>query len=78
MSKIEWISVGDSLPMVNEWVLFWHAGHGNWHIGWLYDYNKAMWTTRVFSPKWESGAKGVSHWMPLPKPPTTNGSGAEG
>ena len=65
----EWVSVEDRLPKSQADVLvvaFWHE---RWQtmIGWHSDMGKKW---RVITPHGEREPGGVTHWMPLPAPPT--------
>jgi len=59
-----WISVKDRLPKPKEGnVLVLISGNG-WH-----DYDVAYFGRTVFCDKYDDTVEGVTHWMPLPKPP---------
>ena len=67
--KQEWISVKDRLPKSNQEVLVYRGGHiGDLMNVYIY----------VGNDKWEdeygywsvTDDEGITHWMPLPEPPT--------
>lgn len=60
---MDWISIEDRLPEDNTEVLIWHKGECQiclWETSSWFD------ELRVDDPKPED----VTHWMPLPDPPT--------
>ena len=69
---MEWISVEDRLPEENELVLMWEPDFGEKGVV----ENGYFTEDKVFSDSYgELNNDVVTHWMPLPPPPDTNGKG---
>lgn len=62
----EWINIKDKMPKKFENVL---AANKR---GKQYDIDKAWWNGSCFDRSTKKPYKNVTHWMPLPNPPTDN------
>jgi hypothetical protein len=60
----EWISVKDSLPKEDEYVIAYDGQEVEKAFIMRYDNNNPIWTYYDWM-EWDH----VTHWMPLPKPP---------
>lgn len=60
--KTEWISVKESLPKESEALCY---GMGEYLIGYLYESNG-----KYNCESDETMLENVTHWMPLPEPPS--------
>ena len=62
MAGMEWISVDERLPEQEQRVLVWSQSNGL-HIAYL-----DLW--RQWRDSDDNPGKKITHWMPLPEPPT--------
>lgn len=64
-AKMEWISINDRLPEENGYTLV-HVGgmiEVRWYAQYYHDWDKCT-----------SKSRRVTHWMPLPPPPSSHNS----
>lgn len=59
---MRWISIDDRLPEIEQDVLLWTTRSREVRVGWRCESNE--WAT------WSEEFTDVSHWMPLPSPPS--------
>ncbi|QPB42179.1 DUF551 domain-containing protein [Rodentibacter haemolyticus] len=59
----EWISVNETLPMLDGWYLCYCPSYSNPYVIWEYDADLG-----AFTEDWEE----VTHWQPLPEKPKEN------
>jgi len=60
----QWISVKDRLPEWDDEAMSVLISGNSWH-----DYDVAYFGPTTWHDKYDDVVKGVTHWMPLPKPP---------
>jgi len=68
--KTEWISVKDRLPDNHDDVLVVGEGWDNMNWWRIYFYEKGIWYTIDGDEVNEQSQSKITHWMPLPEPPT--------
>lgn len=64
---MEWISVKDNLPEVNQWVFFWYGGKRPL-VG---CYKGGSFLCLDDNEFWIIKEDDIKYWMPLPKNPST-------
>ena len=66
---MKWISVEDELPKPFEYVLLFNKDWNKVRLGW--NHIHGQWFDCENYTKIGDISNGVTHWMPLPKTPTT-------
>jgi hypothetical protein len=72
VNVVDWISVKDRLPEKNQFVLTYNNSGNGYHpqdVQRFYDTYISNNETKERSPIFSELSIGVTHWMPLPKPP---------
>ena len=75
---MEWIKIEDKLPEIKDGSVLVHFSNGSIetvHLEWFDDITCGLDPdgNQMYCKRYENDDPGLTHWMPLPSPPTNKG-----